>query len=347
MSRKKANSNVKLEQGVPGSFSMDFTELYDMKKAAKKGLPNYWESEDYNRRLFMMFRAEIMAMALSRFKWVNLPKTCNERYLELTLITQGIASIAFPKQKKGVFYSTQLAQSGRPNIYDDPTHWRAIGNNGFNFDADWRTGVVVWDNRMRFPLLEKINIWARELTDLVRTKQLNRQHQKIPFIFNVPQEMVQQATNIYKQVAGGEPAIIGTSGMEQFKPEIWNTEVTYIGKELNAEMENVWNEVYQCLGIANQTFKTERMIEDEVKTNREPSEMIKLDSLNCRREAVKKLNDRFADYIDEPIRVVWNYDNASDNYNFKHDLRSLVEVKDNDTNFNTYEYNGDGVKEYG
>lgn len=328
MSRRKANKNVKITQGTTGSFGLNFNELFDMQKCSKDiGRYNYWESADYNTRLFMMFRAEILAMALSRFKWINLPKTCDERYLELTLILQGQASIAFPHDKKGVFFSTQLAQVSRPNVYDNPTQWRAIGNNGFRFDASWNSGVVVWDNRMRYPLLEKINIWARELTDVVRTKQLNRQHQKIPFVFIVPQEMEQQAANLYKQVSGGSPAIIGTNGMEKMKPDVWMTEVPYIGEELNSEMENVWNEIYQALGIANQTFKTERMIEDEVKSQKEPSQMIRLDSLNCRREACKKLNDRFGEYLTEPINVVWNYDNASDNYDLKHDLKQMIEAK--------------------
>ena len=69
------------------------------------------------------------------------------------------------------------------------------------------------------------------------------------------------------------------------------------------------------------------MIEDEVKSQREPSQMTRLDSLTCRREAAKKLNDRFGEYLKEPIRVIWNYDNASDNYNFKHDLQKLIEVE--------------------
>lgn len=328
MSRKKKNNNVTLQEGTPGSFSFDFSELTNIKKsAAKYGSGNYWESAEYNTRLFMMFRAEILGMALSRFKWVGLPKTCDERYLELTLLMQGQASIAFPRKNKGVFFSTQLAQTSRPNVYDNPTRWTAIGNNGFRFDADWNSGVVVWDNRMRYPVLEKIDIWARELVDIVRTKQINRQHQKIPFIFNVPQEMKQQAENIYKQVSGGSPAIIGTTGMEQFKPEVWMTEVPYYGKEFNAEMENTWNEIYMALGISNQTFKNERMIEDEVKTNREPSQMARLDALNCRREAANKLNERFGEYLKEPIRVVWNYDNASDNYNLKHDITKLVEIE--------------------
>lgn len=327
MSRNKKNKTVNVETGVPGSFSFDYNEIFDMQRCAKThGLENYWQTADYNTRLFMMFRAEILAMALSRFKWIGLPKTCDERYLELTLILQGQASIAFPRKNKGVWFSTQLAQVSRPNIYDNPTKWRAIGNNGFNFNASWSNGVVVWDNRLRYPLLQKINIWARELVDVVRTKQMNRQHQKIPFVFKVPQEMEQQAANVYKQVSGGEPAIIGVNGMEQMQPEVWMTGVPYIGEELNSEMENIWNEVYQTLGIANQTFKTERMIEDEVKSQREPSQMIRLDSLNCRREAADKLNERFAEYLDHEIKVVWNFDNASDNYNFKHDIKQRLGV---------------------
>ena len=328
MSRKKnPNSLAYVQGGIPGQFGCDFDDVTKARCDAPSEM--YWQSSDYNTRLFMMFRAEIMGMALSRFKWLGLPKTCDERYLELTLVMQGIASIAFPEKMRGTFFSTQLAQTGRPNIYDNPTSWRAIGNNGFRFDASWKNGVIVWDNRMRYPLLEKINIWARELTDVVRTKQMNRMHQKIPFIFNVPQEMQDQAANVYKQVCGGEPAIIGTDGLQAMKPDVWQTPVEYIGEELNSEMENIWNEIYQTLGIANQTFKTERMIEDEVKSQKEPSMFVRLDSLQCRREAAKILTERWSEYLDEEVRVVWNYDNASENYNYKHDLKSQKEGVDN------------------
>lgn len=327
MSRTKKNQNVKLQEGPTGSFGLNFNEILSMKNCAKdyrKGAPVYWQTADYNTRLFMMFRSEILAIALNRFKWVNLPKTCNERYLEMTLIFQGCASIAFPKRQRGVFYSTQLAQIGRPNIYDNPIAWRAIGNNGFRFNADWSTGVCIWDNRMRYPLLEKINIWARELVDIVRTEQMNRMHQKIPFIFKVPQEMKNQAENIYKQVAGGEPAIIGFDGLETLQPEIWNTEVEFLGEELGESFNNKWSRIYNALGIPEHTFKAERMIEDEVKNQSEPSMFTRLDSLNCRNEGAKILNERFSEYLGgKKIEVVWNYDHKSENYGMLHDLNWL------------------------
>ena len=334
MSKKNRNRNsVQLLGATNSSLGMNLSELYDTKNwKPASGEPLYWQSAGYNTRLYRMFRAEIIGMCLNRFKWINLPKTCNERYLELTLLVQGQASIAFPKKLRGTFYSTQMMQRGPLNVYDNPIKWTAIGNNGFRFDADWTQGAVCFDNRFRYPLLEKIDIWAHELEDLVRTKQLNRQHQKIPFIFKVPQEMRQQAENLYKQVAGGEMAIIGTNGLEAMQPEVWNTGVEYIGEELNAEMENVWNEIYQAIGISNQTFKSERVIEDEVKTQREPSQTSRLDFINCRRECAEWLNTHFEEYLKKPIEVVWNYDNKTDNYNYTHDLRGIIEGVDNNDN---------------
>lgn len=328
--KKKGNNNFTVQTGMNG-FGMNFGDITQARKKCNSD-EMYWQSNDYNTRLFMMFRAQIIGLALNRVKWINLPKTCDERFLEMTLLLQGCASIAFPKKMPGQFYSTQLAQVSRPNIYDNPVQWRAIGNNGFNFEANWSQGVVVWDNRCRYPLLEKIEIWARELVDIMRTKQLNRFNYKMPFIFSVPQEMQDQAVNLFKQVAGGEPAVIGTPMVQQMKPEVWQTGVEFIGEPLTAEMETVWNEIYQVLGIANQTFKMERVIEDEVRAHQEPSNFARLDYLQCRREAADKLNERFGELLydeNKPfngfIKPVWNYDNLSENYDFTHNLERLID----------------------
>lgn len=332
MSRKKKGNNIPLVQTT--SWDSFGVELYDVTRCQnelrkKYGNDLYWQTSNYNTRLFMMFRAQMLGMCLNRFKWINLPKTCDARYLEMTLLFQGCASIAYPKKQPGIFYSTQMAQIGRPNVYDNPTRWMAVGNNGFNFNADWKNGVVVWDNRMRYPLLEKINIWARELVDVVRTKQLNRQHQKIPFIFGVPQEMEQQALNLYKQVSGGEPAVIAYPEISRLKPDAWITNVKYYGEELTIEERNIWNEFYLAAGISNQTYKAERVIEDEVKGQKEPSMFARLDSENCRREAAAKLNARFEPFLQDEIEVVWDYDNLSDNYNYVNNIQEQEEGGEN------------------
>lgn len=289
-------------------------------------IDNYWQSAGYNSELFTMYRQQIMKLAMNRYKWINLPITCNERYLEYTLLTQGIATIAFPKKQRGIFYSTQVAQMSPPNIYNNPSKWESIGNNGWRFYCNNTNGVIVWDNRARYPLMQMIDIWARELVDVRRCKQLNRMHTKVPFIIKCAPQQEQQAINIYKQISGGEPAIIQTTGMETIDIDVLKTDVPFLGEELTQEEMNTWASIYQYLGITNLTFKAERMVQDEVNKRDEPTDIIKLDGLNCRREACDRLNTLFAAYLDGPISCVSAQDNTSENYNLKHNIKDIAEI---------------------
>ena len=56
---------------------------------------SYWQTADRNERLYQYYINLIMQMAMSRFRWLNLPPTCDERYLEWILCLEGVATIAF------------------------------------------------------------------------------------------------------------------------------------------------------------------------------------------------------------------------------------------------------------
>lgn len=286
----------------------------------------YWETAAYNSLMLQSYRQQIIKLALSRYKWINLPSSCNERYLEKTLLFQGLATIAFPKKMKGVFFSTQVAQMSPPNVYDNPTKWFSKGNNGWIFKCNASNGVLVWDNRTRYPLMQMVDMWARELCDIRRTKQINRLHVKTPFLLSCPKEQEQQAVNLFKQISGGEPAILATDGISNINLDVLKTDVKFLGEELTAEEMNTWQQVFQCLGIENLTYKAERMVKDEVNKRDEPSDIMALDGLNCRREAADALNARFGQYLDAPIQVVWAKDNISNNYNFLSNVEKRLEV---------------------
>lgn len=293
---------------------------------------NYWQSADFNQRLYNGFRTQILNLAMSRFKWINLPATCDERFLEWTLLLQGVATIATPSRgkRKGSFYSTQAVIQNFPNVYDNPTRWESFGNNGWRFNVSAKNGVLVWDNLTRMPILDLLEIYARELTDVVRTKQLNRQHQKVPFIITGSQDQKLDMLNLYKMVDGGEPAILATNSMSTIDFKALKTDVPFLGNELQSELLNIWNNIYTLLGIDNMPFKAERQIQDEVNSAIEPASMMALSPLTARRDACRKLNERFEPFIEKPIDVVWRQDNASDNYNFAKNAKdqALMEVGD-------------------
>lgn len=292
-----------------------------------RGNDIYWASASYNQRLFIMFRQQIIDLALTRFRWVNLPPTCDSRYLEWTLLFQGCATIAHPKSDPNRWYSTQVAYDSPLNVYDNPTRWKSIGNNGWRFGANIHSGAIVWDNMLRMPINDWIDIYARELVDVMRTKQMNRMHQKIPYILKGDQSKAFDMTNLYKQIAGGEPAVLTTNGIDAISVDVLKTDVPYLGAELQTEWENIWNAIYTMLGIDNLPFKSERQIEAEVKSMTMPTTLMALNPLQSRRQALRKLRHIAPDVFNE-TQVVWNDDNESENYRFEHNVMAQIEHLD-------------------
>lgn len=302
MSRKKKNRNR-------GYFNEDL----------------YWQSAAYNQELFFWFQNQILQLAMSRFTWVNLPKTCDERFLEWTLLWQGRATIAKKFGRKHL-YSTQAVVQGYPNVYNNPTRWDSFGNNGWRFHVNHNNGVLIYDNLTRTPLISGINIWARELVDILRTKQLNRLHCKTPVIIKAPQEKQMDATNLFKQAATGEPAILATKSIDMIDYEVLKTEVEFLGDKLIEDFANTWQQIYAMLGINSLPFKAERQIEDEINALDKPSEFMALSPLKTRREACDKLNARFSDILEAPIAVKWSSDFESKNYEFMNDVKARIEA---------------------
>lgn len=298
------------------------------KRYKHKGYYNqdlYWQNASYNTELFTFFRNQILQLAMSRFTWLNLPPTCDERFLEWTLLWEGCATIAKKPFGKAL-YSTQAVVNGFPNVYDNPTSWRSWGNNGWGFSVTPKNGVIVYDNLVRFPLIMGINIWARELVDIIRTKQQNRLHVKMPIVIKAPQEKQLDAANIFKQAASGEPAIIGTPSMDLIDIDVLLTGVEFLGDKLTEDFANTWQQIYAMLGINSLPFKAERQIEDEVNSLNKPSEFMALSPLKTRRDGASKLNARFGDLLPGELKVVWSSDFESANYEFQNNVKQRMEL---------------------
>lgn len=292
----------------------------------RHGLPQYWQAASNQEQYFEYYRNLILSMAMSRFKWIGLPPTCNERYLEYILVTQGMATIATPKDAKGLFYSTQVAEAGKMNIYDNPVSWASFGNNGWHFECDHTNGVIIYDNITRFPLLIGIEQYARELSQIRVTKKINRLHQQIPFLLKGDQRQKQDLVNIFKNIASGEPAILVTNGFDGIDVDKIDTDVQYLGEELAQDEANIWNRIYTMLGMNNTLYKRERQTEDEIQAYTSASDKVLLASLNERRRAANLLNERFGDMLPDEIHVIAAYDNESDNFNFYENVQTQMKL---------------------
>lgn len=289
------------------------------------GNPVWWQSAAMNDVYHMFFRQQILKLALARFRWEGLPPTCDARFLEWQLICQGCATIARPAGRDDdAFLSLRAVPQGRLTAYGLPAEWNAQGDNGTCFAVSHENGVLVWENMLHTPLVTQVDALAWDMSDIVRTKQVNRVHVKVPFVLAGPREMREQMVNLYAQKVGNEPGIVVTDKMSDLiesNVALFQTGVEYLGEKLNADLMETWNMTYTMLGIKNLPFKTERQTADEIRDYDQPTELMTLGCLSERRRAAKDLNRRFG--LD--VNVYFNEDFESVNYNVSHNIQRLAE----------------------
>lgn len=313
------------------------------KKGCHYGEPNYWQSADYNRRTRQLYQEWILQLAINRFRWVGLPETCDVRVLEWALHTGGAAAICKPSSGDlpPIWYSLPCVHDGKLTAYGLPTAWRCNGvSGGTHFKSDWDNGAWIWYNKSRFGVWNMIQLFSTRLTHLTRTEDINLFHQQTPMLITAPDNFKRDAENVFKQISGGEPAIIANKQFEDIAVQAINTEMPYIGLDLNLAMQSYWADIYRYLGIEHLAFeKGERLITDEVRGNNYSTNLMLLDCMDARREACKYLNDTFG--LD--VQVYFNSDVESYNFNFLADIERVAASNLMPQENKPIDQDGDGV----
>lgn len=289
----------------------------------------YWGTEDYNRRLYEAYLNQVFQLAIARFEWRGLPSTVDQIWLERTILCKGVATVAQPTRgnKRGLWYAAKMVTDGELNVYDRPSRWIAYSRELLRFRCTPKNGVIVYDNDTRVPMLDAIDLAVRELVDIQKTKQVNRFHQKVPYILVTDPDTELSADNLLMNIMSGNPATIANRGITNIETYQLQTQAPYLGAELTAAEQNVWNRIYTMLGIANVTYKSERMIEDEVRSMSEPATMMALSGLIERRRAA----DMLSDLIGHEVTVIWRRDNLSENVNALENVKEAAKIIAGDT----------------
>lgn len=263
---------------------------------------------------------------MNRFRWVGLPDTCDARYLEFCLHRNGLATIAHVQGDiSPVFYSLMAMPNGEYNMYGLPVRWRAVGFDGLtDFEVTDENGAMCFYSYSRFSPWNALELYARKMAHYERTEDVNLTQQMKPFIGIAPQEKKLELVNLLKQVQGGEPAILGDTGLLDLARNVTviDTKVPLITEELARSYQNVLNQALLYLGIPHLAFeKGERMIEDEARANTAPTNIMLLDCLQARRQFCNELNKRFG----MNVNVYFNEDLESYNFNYTNNIEQQAQ----------------------
>lgn len=260
---------------------------------------------DYlNDIMVMDMFSRITNIALSRFKWINLPRTCNERALEMTLFFYGKA-LFFYDPNFGLMH-TPFTDNSEYNIYYESTIRNAFSFN-YNHTYNIDDSVIIRNNITQTP--DYFTVWnfVPKIADAIRAIDVHTNSLKRPFIMYCSEKERTTYQRILKSISDNEIAIIGKK-----MPDDKGIGVLEVAKESYladfwANVKNYLNQIYSSLGIRNSySEKKERMIVSEVEGEGNAIRHTLQSALNARKEACIAINTMFKDQLDAEVSVEAN-----------------------------------------
>lgn len=258
-----------------------------------KGKREKWESALLNNRTYLQYYNRLLELAINMYEWKNLPDTVDERFLELTLFSDGMA--VFFQDDGGLGYlCLQCMIGGELDVYRIPIDRTAYATNGYQMRLDNQNSIIIFNNYTHTNSMLDIEMYARRLYEIERTIDVNVKAQKTPVLIRATENQRLTMKNLYMQYDGNEPFIFGDKQLDMDGIKVLKTDAPYVADKLNILKRQIWNEALTYLGIENSnTEKRERLVSDEVTSNLGGVSAQRFCRLNARRKAAEQINKMF------------------------------------------------------
>lgn len=279
-----------------------------------RGKKAKWESALLNNRTYLQYYNRLLELAINMYKWKNLPDTVDERFLELTLFSDGMA-VYFRDEILGDL-CLQTMIGGNLDVYRIPMERSAYAANGYQVRLDPTNSVIIFNNYTHTNSMLDIEMYARRLYNIERTIDVNVNAQKTPVMVIGSESQRLTLKNLMMQYDGNEPFIYGDDKLNVNALNVLRLDAPYVADKLNILKRQIWNEALTYLGIENSnTEKKERLVTDEITSNLGGVEAQRFCRLNARRKAADQINAMFGTNITVDFREenkVKYFDEAED-----------------------------------
>lgn len=274
----------------------------------------FCESAFMNNRTYQQYYNRLTELAISMFEWKNLPPTVDERFLEMSLYSDGMA-VFFKDDVLGEL-ALQCMIGGNLNVYRIPKERKAYASNGYQQQLNENDSVLIFNNYLHTNSMLDVEMFSKRLYNLDRAIDVNANAQKTPVLIQCDESQRLTMLNLYKQYDGNAPFIFGSKGLDVTGLKVLQTGAPYVADKLYELKTQIWNEALTYLGISNiNVVKKERMITDEVTRNQGGTVASRYSRLESRRQACKKINEMFN--LD-----IW--------VDYREDFQDVQEIENND-----------------
>lgn len=254
----------------------------------------FWNAKKGNDWTFIQYYNRLVDLCISQFEWVNLPPTCDRRFLELALMADGMA-VFFRDEVMG-YLTLQCMISGPLDVYRIPILRRAYASNGYQMPLDNLNSVLIFNNSLHVNSQLDIEMYAWRLYEVQRAIDTNVKLQKTPKIIKCSESQRLTIINLFQQYAGNYPFIFADNAMNLQGLESLDISAPYIADKLMVLKQLIWDEAMTYLGISNtNTSKRERLNTSEISAGMGDVEAQRYTRLLEREIACERINAMFPD----------------------------------------------------
>lgn len=257
-----------------------------------RGEKAFWRSGSLNNRITYHYFKQLTELAMSVFKWINVPETIDTRFLEMILFRDG--QVVFFKEDDIGYLALQNAMSGNFNVYQIPKNRRAYAVNGFQKQLNDKDSVIIYNNLSHTNSFDSSIIFAEKLMNIDRTIDVNVHAQKTPILLLCDESERLTLENLYMKYDGNQPVIKGEKGLNVEGIQVLQTNAPFLSDKLYQLKVNIWNEALTTLGISNISInKKERLVTDEVTRGLGGVIASRNSKLKARQQACEQINNMF------------------------------------------------------
>ena len=226
---------------------------------------------------------------------VGYKDTALNSYLIMPCTNNSVLDIfGYPAKVNAYGYNGYMAQNLTPYTI-------TLGQKNTNADA-----ALLYANYSRCPDLPAVLYFARKLTKIDRTIDVNINVQKTPYIISCGENQRLTVANMFKQVDNFEPAIMTTKfyGLNGEKPiNVMDLKPPFVADKMQVLKRQVYQEALTYLGIeANTSEKAERQVTEELTANMGETESMRQSPLASRKQFCKEFNKIYGTNIDVKFR---------------------------------------------
>lgn len=280
----------------------------------RKARSNFSDSLFKNLYTFEQYADLFTEIAISSFKWNNVPITIDTRFIEIGLY-ENKSMIYFEDEVMGQL-CLKCILGGQLDVYNIPLDRIAYASNRYQRNLYRNNSVIIWDNMLHYDTSNKMEIYAKRLSNLDTIIDINCNAQKTPILLKGTQQQRLSLINAYEKYDGNQPVMFGTENFLEGNENaftVFKTDCPYVADKLYELKVNLWNEALTYLGVASSVIqKKERMIKDEVNRLQGGVMANRYSRLNARQQACEEINRMFNTNISVEFRDIFEQNKNSE-----------------------------------